>query len=178
MHEDVRDGDVVLVFSDGFHDNVFDSGMVHCIEEYLYDGLVKELSRAADCLARKAYFLGKNFEFQSPWMKEFKKFKDVGIPVMQPPPDDFSFIGGKQDDITVTLAQVFKDRGQDDPRRNLMAEDTYFSFQKTIYTGGIYSNEKEPHLRARFNKREDKAHKPESKDVPTREKVLELVRIA
>ena len=30
---DVRDGDVVLVFTDGFHDNVFDSGMVHCIEE-------------------------------------------------------------------------------------------------------------------------------------------------
>ena len=37
-HKDVRDGDVVLIFSDGFHDNVFDSGMPYCIEEYLYDG--------------------------------------------------------------------------------------------------------------------------------------------
>ena len=43
-HKDVRDGDVVLVFSDGFHDNVFDSGMSYCIEEYLYDGLVTSLS--------------------------------------------------------------------------------------------------------------------------------------
>ena len=63
LHEDVREGDVVLVFSDGFHDNVFDSGMYHCIEEQLYDGLVTSLSEAADCLARKAYFLGKNLEF-------------------------------------------------------------------------------------------------------------------
>ena len=62
-HEDVLDGDVVLVFSDGFHDNVFDSGMVHCVEEQMYGGLVTSLSKAADCLARKAYHLGKNREF-------------------------------------------------------------------------------------------------------------------
>ena len=37
---DVKDGDIVLMFSDGFTDNVFDSGMVHCIEEHLKDGLV------------------------------------------------------------------------------------------------------------------------------------------
>ena len=104
LHEDVREGDVVLVFSDGFHDNVFDSGMHHCIEEYLYDGLVTSLSQAADCLARKAYFLGKNLSFQSPWMKEFKLYKDTGIPVMNPAPEGFNFIGGKADDITITLA--------------------------------------------------------------------------
>ena len=62
-HKDLQDGDVVLVFSDGFQDNVFDSGFPYCIEEYLENGLVTSLSRAADCLARKAYFLGKNLEF-------------------------------------------------------------------------------------------------------------------
>ena len=178
LHEDVRDGDVALVFSDGFHDNVFDSGMVHCMEEYLYGGLITSLSRAADCLARKAYFLGKNPEFQSPWMKEFKHFKDVGIPVMNQPPENFPYMGGKADDITVTVAQIFTDKGADDPRRQLAAQDTYFESQKTIYTGGVYDNSHEPLLRARFNEREDKAQKPVSKDQPTREKVLELVRIA
>ena len=63
LHEDVRDGDVVLVYTDGFHDNIFDSGMPQCIEEQLYDDLVVSLSTAADCLARKAYFLGKNTNF-------------------------------------------------------------------------------------------------------------------
>ena len=117
MHEDVRDGDVVLVFSDGFHDNVFDSGMHHCIEEQLYDGFIVSLSRAADCLARKAYFLGKNMNFQSPWMKEFKHYYDEGIPVVNAAPENFNYIGGKHDDITVTLAQVFTDKGPEDPRR-------------------------------------------------------------
>ena len=105
MHEDVEDGDVVLVFSDGFHDNVFDSGMPHCIEEQLYGGLVKSLSRAADCLARKAYFLGKNQEFQSPWMKEFKYYYDNDIPLSRElHPDELDFMGGKEDDITITLS--------------------------------------------------------------------------
>lgn len=56
--------------------------MYHCIEEQLYDGLVVSLSTAADCLARKAYFLGKNQSFQSPWMKEYKYFYDNQIPVI------------------------------------------------------------------------------------------------
>ena len=51
------------MFSDGVSDNVFDSGLFHCIEEELYGGLVVSLGKAADCLARKAYFLGKNREF-------------------------------------------------------------------------------------------------------------------
>jgi len=80
-HSDVRDGDVVLLFSDGFHDNVFDSGMSYCIEEYLYDGLVTSMSNAADCLARKAYFLGKSQWFRSPWMRELKWYYENDIPI-------------------------------------------------------------------------------------------------
>lgn len=113
----VRDGDVVLVFTDGFHDNVFESGMFHCIEEYIYNGLVTSMSRAADCLARKAYFLGKNLKFQSPWMKELKHYVDNDIPLVKRPPEGFAFTGGKADDITVIVGQVFADAGPDDPRR-------------------------------------------------------------
>ena len=97
----------MLIFSDGFHDNVFDSGMAYCVEEYMYDGLITSLSAAADCLARKAYFLGKSKSFQSPWMKELKWYVDNGIDIMKPMPPNFPFIGGKEDDITVTVAQIF-----------------------------------------------------------------------
>ena len=94
----------MLVFSDGFHDNVFDSGMPYCIEEYLYNGLVSSLSRAADCLARKAYFLGKSKSIRSPWMRELKWYKDNNIRLVNNLPDNFPFVGGKEDDITITLA--------------------------------------------------------------------------
>ena len=91
--------------------------MFHCIEEYVYNGLVTSMSRAADCLARKAYFLGKNLKFQSPWMKELKHYVDNDIPLVKRPPEGFAFTGGKADDITVIVGQVFADAGPDDPRR-------------------------------------------------------------
>jgi len=145
----VRDGDVVLIFSDGFHDNVFDSGMAYCVEEYIYDGLITSLSQAADCLARKAYFLGKSTSFRSPWMREYKWYTENNIPLMNPPPKDFKFIGGKQDDITMTVAQVFKG-GPDDTRRQLAANDKYFTEAKKLYDGPVYSNANEGFKRAHF----------------------------
>ena len=117
--------------------------MVHCMEEYLYDGLITSLSHAADCLARKAYFLGKNQEYQSPWMREYEWFTMEEIEVINPAPEGYDFLGGKEDDITVTVAQVFKDVGPDDPRRQLSANDTYYPDQKTLYTRRVPSNKKD-----------------------------------
>ena len=37
--------------------------------------------------------------------------------MVNPPPEGFDFVGGKQDDISVTVAQVFVDRGPEDPLR-------------------------------------------------------------
>jgi len=34
-HDDVQDGDVLLLFTDGFSDNVYESGFPYCIEEEL-----------------------------------------------------------------------------------------------------------------------------------------------
>ena len=116
---------------------------------------MKSLSRAADCLARKAYFLGKNQEFQSPWMKEFKYYYDNDIPLSRElHPDELDFMGGKEDDITITLSQVFKDAGPLDPRRKLSANDTFFTEQKFLYTKGVPSNKKEGFKRARFTERQ------------------------
>lgn len=147
----MRDGDVILIFSDGFHDNVYDSGMPYCIEEYLYDGLVTSLSQAADCLARKSYFLGKSQDFRSPWMAEYKFYNDNDITLLYPERKDYPFLGGKHDDITVTVAQVFRDdRGADDPRKMLAKNDPFFTEQKTLYTGPVPLNNKESFFRARF----------------------------
>ena len=87
-------------------------------------------------------------------MKEFKYHYDNGLELVNKPPAGFKFLGGKADDITVTVAQVFADTaGEDDPRRSLAANDTYFSDAKHLYTGPVPSNSKEGFLRARFNDR-------------------------
>ena len=133
LHKDVREGDVIIVFTDGFIDNVYDDEMYECIYDQLDDGLVTSMSGAADCLARKAYVLGKDPNFMSPWMAEFKwyyenneELKKVGRGLVQSVPPGHKFIGGKADDITITVAQVFTDMGPDDERRQLSENDTYF----------------------------------------------------
>ena len=40
-------------------------------------------------------------------MKEYQYYVEHAIPVASEPPEDYEFIGGKHDDITVTVAQVF-----------------------------------------------------------------------
>ena len=62
-----QDGDVIVAYSDGFSDNVFRSGYYQCLEEELEDGIIKSLGKAADCLARKAYFLGHQLDYLSPF---------------------------------------------------------------------------------------------------------------
>ena len=103
LHE-VREGDVALLFTDGYHDNVYDSGMNHCIEEYMEGGIVTSLSHAADCAARKAYWLGKNQNFKSPWIADMQRAYEAGEELPNPVPPNFKFVGGKEDDITVTVA--------------------------------------------------------------------------
>ena len=55
-----RNGDIVLAYSDGMSDNLYTSNFDACILEQLENGVLKSASEAADCLAHKAYFLGKN----------------------------------------------------------------------------------------------------------------------
>ena len=50
------------------------------------------------------------------------------------PPPGYDFLGGKQDDITVTVAQIFKDKGENDPNRKIAEKDTHFKEQKHVYT--------------------------------------------
>lgn len=63
LTHEFKDGDVLVMYSDGYADNMFVSGSYQCLEETLKDGLITSLGKAADCLAVKAHFLGKNDEF-------------------------------------------------------------------------------------------------------------------
>ena len=72
-----EEGDVILMYSDGFSDNVYRSGYYQCLEEELENGIIKSLSKAADCLARKAYFLAKQLEYIPPFHKSgMKMFRE------------------------------------------------------------------------------------------------------
>ena len=87
FEHEFMDGDVVLLYTDGYHDNIYSSGMSACIEKYLTNGVVTSLSGAADCQARKAYWLGLNQWYKSPFEMEMKKDVEAGkeLPFGLPP---------------------------------------------------------------------------------------------
>ena len=148
----LRDGDVIVVYSDGFADNMFTSGSYQCLEDTLKDGLIQSLGYAADCLAIKAHWLGKNEEYLSPFNQEWRKAIEAGDPFassrwpswMGPP------IGGKHDDITVTVAQFFVEK-EGEPRKGSAAADPHFKESKKLYTGDVPPNRYEKYARARFD---------------------------
>jgi hypothetical protein len=100
-----ENGDIIVVFSDGVSDNMNSKEFLPCIDNYLnedavgdddkMDELLISYSLVADCIARNAYVLGKDKQFDSPFAKGARK---AGWG---------DYRGGKDDDITVTVAQVF-----------------------------------------------------------------------
>ena len=61
-------GDVVLVFSDGVSDNLFDEDFLPCIESRLNEeGNISSYGGAANCIARSAYSKGKQKDYLSPF---------------------------------------------------------------------------------------------------------------
>ena len=68
---------------------------------------MQSLAQAADCLAIKANVLSRDKDYLSPFQKEFRHVFERGGPIEVYPPADYAFMGGKPDDITVTVAQIF-----------------------------------------------------------------------
>ena len=58
--------------------------------------------------------------------------------------------GGKEDDITVTVAQIFYNR-PGTPKARTAENDPYFKESKYIYEGAIPTNRFDMFTRARFN---------------------------
>ena len=70
-----------------------------------------------------------------------------------PPPKDFDFIGGKHDDITMTVAQIFYT--QNGEKKGTAERDTYFPDAKTVYTKDVPLISYDKLKRARFHKKEE-----------------------
>jgi len=51
VHDDVRDNDIIMVYSDGYGDNVFTDKFPDCISKYLNKETkhLDNVSRVADC---------------------------------------------------------------------------------------------------------------------------------
>lgn len=94
----LQDKDVIVVVSDGVIDNIDPHEYHDCINRYTYQTKKYpkhklDFSAVADCIARKAYFLGKDESYISPFTRSAAKYGK-------------NYLGGKHDDITVTVAQV------------------------------------------------------------------------
>jgi protein phosphatase PTC7 len=136
-------GDLVVVFSDGVSDNMNVKEFLPIIDQYLnedatrivasvgdgddkikMDELFMSYSLVADGIARKAYALGKDDNFDSPFAKGARAagWGD-------------SYRGGKDDDITVTVAQVFV--GAKPALDEKDTQDPHYSESIYLYTGPI-----------------------------------------
>ena len=91
-HTEALDGDIIMLYTDGFSDNVFEEDWDSCIADGInqFTGKPISLSEIADCQARKAYI---NMEkpMSTPFSKESIAAKK---------PKQF----GNIDDISVTIA--------------------------------------------------------------------------
>lgn len=99
QHE-IVDKDIYVLFSDGVSDNIYhDQEIRTCITSYLDEfGILQSLSSVADCIAIHSYFKGKDPNHDGPFAKGAREAYRQWT------------TGGKHDDITVTVAQLFKDQ--------------------------------------------------------------------
>ena len=117
-----QDGDIIIVYSDGVSDNLYPEEFHPCIENYLVldDEPSLSYSLVADCIARTAYWLGKDPNFNSPFAKGARA---AGWG---------NYKGGKHDDISVVVAQIFQGTKVEQTEM-----DPHFPESVHIYTGRV-----------------------------------------
>jgi len=142
----LQKGDILVVYSDGVSDNLHPQEYHECIDRYLTaDGIVVSYSLVADCIARQAYVLGKDKQFDSPFAQGARL---VGK----------RYMGGKHDDITVTVAQVARSSHNDSSSKSGGSpssapsnqpedkDDPHYTESIFIYTGPVPSKEDLPSM--------------------------------
>ena len=99
-HEVTAGKDFVVMGTDGLFDNLYDKDIEGCLQPGIK--LVKddefELSNpeeVANCMAKKAYTLGKDGKYMSPFARGAFK-------------SGYPYPGGKEDDITVIVSQIVR----------------------------------------------------------------------
>ena len=139
-------GDVIVVYSDGVSDNVVPEQFHECLTSAAAkttkpkdDGdddndmlVLESYSWAADCIARTAYFLGKDETFDSPFA--------VGARLVGK-----RWRGGKHDDITVVVAQLVPQQQQQHQHQQ-QPVDPYRTESQYLYTGPVGTVQDLPNL--------------------------------
>eukprot|EP00892_Ulva_mutabilis_P007620 jgi/Ulvmu1/522/UM001_0530.1 len=100
---EVEAGDVVIMASDGFFDNVWDKDLARLVKNScLFDGYEEEncVEHMAEKLAQVAAENSKDSELRTPWSVACSQNKNVGLLKKLFPK------GGKVDDISVVVAQI------------------------------------------------------------------------
>lgn len=92
---DIQDKDIVLVASDGLWDNLFDEVIIETINDRVQgkNGLLTDCEEAANYLAALAEKYSLDVQYESPFSKRAKA-------------RGFEYYGGKEDDITLIVAQM------------------------------------------------------------------------
>lgn len=120
--------DIIVVYSDGVSDNLFPLEFHSCLLDSMdEDSVIQSYSLAADCIARKAYFLGKDKSFDSPFAQGARQ---AGWG---------DYRGGKHDDITVVVAQITTTPSEEDP---------YLQESIFLYTGPVWPLDELPSLKS------------------------------
>ena len=95
VHE-VSHNDILVVGTDGLFDNMFDEKIKQLIEPHLNDrrdDLMEDPTAVANVIADEAEKLSHIPNYLSPFAKSAKEYS-------------YEYMGGKQDDITVAVAQI------------------------------------------------------------------------
>ena len=95
VHE-VAHNDILVVGTDGLFDNMYDEKIKQLIEPHLNerrDDLMEDPKAVANVIADEAEKLSNIPNYLSPFAKAAKQY-------------NYEFMGGKQDDITVAVAQI------------------------------------------------------------------------
>ncbi len=95
MCHQLKHNDIVVMGSDGLFDNLFDNDIQNCIEKHTLNGTTN-IESAADCIAVYAEFVSYKKDYVSPFTKGAV---ENGLP-------EKDNLGGKEDDITVIVAQA------------------------------------------------------------------------
>lgn len=89
---DLENGDLVVMFTDGFSDNVHEDQAAALVTNFLSQK-GRKIEELAQNLATKAYDQSRDKKFKSPF----------AVRALE---SGYSFMGGKKDDITVIVAEV------------------------------------------------------------------------
>lgn len=96
-HQMLSHTDLVVMGTDGLLDNVYDDDMKPCLTKQIAEKdakiWLKDPTAAAECIGQQAYVNGKNRNYDSPFAKGAREHGK-------------RYMGGKEDDITVIVAQV------------------------------------------------------------------------